>query len=355
MKKFLAVFTALTFAFAPLAFGYFSPDSEEYEIVFEGATADDYETTLAVTDPTADRTITLPNNSGTLNISATGYTENVVFEGATADAYETTLAITDPTADRTITFTDATGTVSLLGSAESFSGVKTFTADPIVGGTTPNLTIGDAGEEDAQITFDGNAQDFALGLDDTADDLVLSMDSALGTTNIMAISDTPTTIVYHDASAADATFTLDGNAVDFSTGLDDSADKWTLSKGAALGTTNILAIANTPTAVTVHDASEADASFIFDGAAADFSIGLDDSGDTFSLSLGSALGTTEVFKADGTTVTFTDVVTISTAPLTIPAAADCSAHTGEGQLCWDSDDDDLSIGDGSAALTVTFD
>jgi uncharacterized protein YqkB len=37
----------------------------------------------------------------------------VVFEGATADAYETTLTITDPTADRTITLPDATGTVAL--------------------------------------------------------------------------------------------------------------------------------------------------------------------------------------------------------------------------------------------------
>ena len=35
-------------------------------IVFEGATADSYETTLQVTDPTADRTITLPNASGTV-------------------------------------------------------------------------------------------------------------------------------------------------------------------------------------------------------------------------------------------------------------------------------------------------
>ena len=34
--------------------------------VFEGATADDYETTLAVIDPTADRTITLPDADGTL-------------------------------------------------------------------------------------------------------------------------------------------------------------------------------------------------------------------------------------------------------------------------------------------------
>jgi hypothetical protein len=40
----------------------------------------------------------------------------LVFEGATADAFETTLVMTDPTADRTITFPDATGTV-LLGGA----------------------------------------------------------------------------------------------------------------------------------------------------------------------------------------------------------------------------------------------
>ena len=37
----------------------------------------------------------------------------IIFEGATADAFETTLAVTDPTADRTITFPDATGTVAL--------------------------------------------------------------------------------------------------------------------------------------------------------------------------------------------------------------------------------------------------
>ena len=39
-------------------------------IVFEGATADAYETTLTITDPTADRTITLPNASGTVAVSA---------------------------------------------------------------------------------------------------------------------------------------------------------------------------------------------------------------------------------------------------------------------------------------------
>ncbi len=39
-------------------------------IVFEGATADTYETTLTVADPTADRTITLPNSTGTVALTS---------------------------------------------------------------------------------------------------------------------------------------------------------------------------------------------------------------------------------------------------------------------------------------------
>jgi hypothetical protein len=39
-------------------------------VVFEGATADDHETTLTIVDPTADRTINLPNQSGTLPVLA---------------------------------------------------------------------------------------------------------------------------------------------------------------------------------------------------------------------------------------------------------------------------------------------
>ena len=90
-------------------------------IVFEGATADSYETTLQVTDPTADRTITLPNVTGTVittgnlsDITDIGvFTSTIVMEGSTADAHELTLSAGDPTADRTITFPDSTGTVAL--------------------------------------------------------------------------------------------------------------------------------------------------------------------------------------------------------------------------------------------------
>lgn len=54
-------------------------------------------------------------------------TTGLTFEGATANAHETTLAVTDPTADRTITFPDATGTVVLKDSTDVFTN-KTFDA-----------------------------------------------------------------------------------------------------------------------------------------------------------------------------------------------------------------------------------
>jgi len=90
-------------------------------ITFEGATADSYETILQVTDPTADRTITLPNVTGTVittgnlsDITDIGvFTSTIVMEGSTANDFELTLSAGDPTADRTITFPDSTGTVAL--------------------------------------------------------------------------------------------------------------------------------------------------------------------------------------------------------------------------------------------------
>ena len=43
---------------------------------------------------------------------------SIIFEGATADAFETTLSVTDPTADRTITFGDESGTVLTTGGTD---------------------------------------------------------------------------------------------------------------------------------------------------------------------------------------------------------------------------------------------
>ena len=62
----------------------------------------------------------------------------LVFEGATADAFETTFAITDPTADRTITFPDASFTVPSTGGKvlQVVQSVKTDTATTTVAAGT---------------------------------------------------------------------------------------------------------------------------------------------------------------------------------------------------------------------------
>ena len=154
----------------------------ETKLTFEGDTDDAHETVLQITDPTADRTITIPDASGTnvitsstdtltnktialgsntisgslsqfnsalsgdsfvsltgtetlTNKTLTSPTLNsptittltatqlaltdasIVFEGATADAHETTLTVVDPTADRTITLPNETGTLITSASA----------------------------------------------------------------------------------------------------------------------------------------------------------------------------------------------------------------------------------------------
>ena len=54
--------------------GYFYTSSSS-GIIFEGSTDDDFETNLTVVDPTADRTISLPNVSGT--VITTGDTSTI--------------------------------------------------------------------------------------------------------------------------------------------------------------------------------------------------------------------------------------------------------------------------------------
>jgi hypothetical protein len=74
---------------------------------------------------------------------------------------------------------------SFLSDAQTFSGALTASAGLTLSGTTPTLTIGDAGAEDTKIVFDGNAQDYHIGLDDSSDDLVIGLGSTLGTTSYL--------------------------------------------------------------------------------------------------------------------------------------------------------------------------
>ena len=126
-----------------------SPTITSPSLIFEGSTADSFETTIAVTDPTADRTITLPNATGTVSLITASETltnktltsptinggtiaelSSLTFEGSTANSFETAIAVVDPTADRTITLPNSSGTVALQEAAIDLNGTElTLDAD----------------------------------------------------------------------------------------------------------------------------------------------------------------------------------------------------------------------------------
>jgi len=83
--------------------------------------------------------LTVNGTTTTINSTTVDVVNSFRFEGSTANDYETNLTVVDPTADRTITLPNATGTVSLLDNTETLTN-KTIDAD--------NNTITNIGDDE---------------------------------------------------------------------------------------------------------------------------------------------------------------------------------------------------------------
>jgi hypothetical protein len=83
--------------------------------------------------------LTVNGTTTTINSTTVDVVNSFRFEGSSADDYETNLTVVDPTADRTITLPNATGTVSLLDNTETLTN-KTIDAD--------NNTITNIGDDE---------------------------------------------------------------------------------------------------------------------------------------------------------------------------------------------------------------
>lgn len=194
-------------------------------IIFEGTTANEFETTLSVVDPTADRTITLPDVTGTVittgnlaDITAVGtLSSSVVFEGTTANEFELTLGAGDPTADQTISFPDASG-ILVVDTAQQTLTNKTLTSPQIsnliitdgslvIEGTTPN-------EFETTVTFTDPTADRVISFPDVTGTVVTTGDTGSVTSTMILDG----TIVDADinASAAIAQSKISGLTTDLS-------------------------------------------------------------------------------------------------------------------------------------------
>ena len=144
-------------------------------ITFEGATADSFETTLSVVDPTADRTINIPDASGTLALTSqlpTQYTDEMA-QDAVGNAVGTGLSYNDTTGAISVTANtyDAYGSASTvagnltthenLTSAHGVTGdvVGTTNTQTLINKTLSSPIITGLTLNDASIVFEGSTKD----------------------------------------------------------------------------------------------------------------------------------------------------------------------------------------------------
>ena len=160
----------------------------ENAIIFEGATADAHETTLTIIDPTADRTINLPNQSGTIPVLAAVSTTQIsstpeelnILDGATVVVGEInyldlgSTAVGNAIASKAVVLDsnkDYTGVRNFTLSGELDAGSLDVSGDIDVDGTT-NL---DAVDIDGAVQIDGT---ITVGANDQGYDVIFYGDTA---------------------------------------------------------------------------------------------------------------------------------------------------------------------------------
>ena len=147
---------------------------------FNSALQGDSFVSLTGSETLTNKTLTAPTiNAATVSGAVAG-NFTLVFEGATADDFETTLTVADPTADRTITLPDVTGTVVTTGDTGSVT--NTMLAGSIANAKLVNSTI----------TLSADTNNSTLDLGDTFK--IATGDAALSST-VSAVGDTHTTTI----------------------------------------------------------------------------------------------------------------------------------------------------------------
>ena len=217
----------------------------------------------------SDCTITIAPNT----ISKVWMVENATTDSGSSGPYNIIISqgsganVTIPNGEVKVVYTDGAGSGAAV--VDAFTDLNVGNTLKI-SGTTPTLTIGDAGAEDTKIVFDGNAQDFYIGLDDSADDLVIGKGSAVGTTPALSIDENM------NATFADGTSDVDIASHDGSNGLKlggtlvtSTAAELNIMDGGTSATSTTLADADR---VVVNDAGTMKQVALTDLDARDFDI-----------------------------------------------------------------------------------
>jgi len=111
----------------------------------------------ATTDTLTNKTLTSPALTTPAITGNTTTTGDVIFEGSTSDSFETTLTVVDPTADRTISLPNATDTLVGKDTTDTLTN-KTLTNPVITNITGSSITLDSAGD----VNLDADGADVIL-------------------------------------------------------------------------------------------------------------------------------------------------------------------------------------------------
>ena len=225
---------------------------EDTKIIFEGATDDAHETTLTVTDPTADRTITIPNVTGT--VVTTGDTATVTATMMAADSVDSS-ELVDGSIDASHISSGAVEEAKIANGAVTNGKLG---ADAVNGAKIADDSIDSEHYVDASIDHAHLANDCVDG-DNIADDAVDSEHYVDGSIDAAHIASNAVTTAKINADAVTGAKIAD-DAIDSEHYTDGSIDtahiadaNVTLAKLEAVADTQIIVGngSNRPTAVAM--------------------------------------------------------------------------------------------------------
>ena len=223
--------------------------------------------TIASSTDIVEAVVAMNTEIAALKAGTSVFETKIVFEGATDDANETTLVVADPSADRTITLPNLTGTVSLLDATETLTN-KTLTAQTLTSAVLNTAVSGSAILDEDNMASDSATQlatqqsiKAFVEAQVTAEDLDITSDSGTIASDLDSETLTIAGGTGIDTSGSSNTITV---AVD-STVATLTGSQTLTNKTLTAPTINTPTITN----LTATNLTLTDSSIVFEGATAD--------------------------------------------------------------------------------------
>ena len=223
--------------------------------------------TIASSTDIVEAVVAMNTEIAALKAGTSIFETKIVFEGATDDAHETTLQVTDPTADRTITLPNLSGTIATVDGTETLTN-KTLTSPTITSGVFNTAISGTAFLDE-----DNMASDSATKLA-SQQSIKAYVDATITAQDLDVTSDSGTIAIDLDSE----TLTIAGGTGSDTTGSSNTITVAIDSTVATLTGTQTLTnktltspTINTPTItnLTATTLTLTDSSIVFEGATAD--------------------------------------------------------------------------------------